>query len=39
MGNIMSLFFDYYSYFCRSVTKYDQYGFAQKKNLTGWKML
>ena len=39
MGNIMSLFFDYYSYFCRSVKEYDQYGFAQEKNLTGWKML
>ena len=37
MGNIMSLFFDYY--FCQSVKKYDQYGFAQKKNFTGWKML
>ena len=36
---VKSLFFDYYSYFCRSVKKYDQYGFAQKKNLTGWKML
>ena len=29
MRNIMSLFFDYYSYFCQSVKKYDQYGFAE----------